>query len=176
MNTTEGDPPAQDAAFFELLIESGLVSAEELATVGATQPDSGLLLDEILVARGVIAADALLKVVSRAWHLPPIHLARTRVDKELVHHWPGQRYLAENWMPVRDQANGTVLVATARIPDPERAAHIASVLQNPVEFVAATSSDIRTAVLRAFVPEGNRAVLAGLRILRRDRDRSALVR
>jgi predicted amidohydrolase len=94
-----------------------------------------------------------------------------------VRQWPGQRYIAEGWMPVRDQANGSVLVATARVPDTERAAHIADVLENPVEFAAATLSDIRAAVLRAFAPEANRAVLAGLRLIRRKRERgSALAR
>jgi hypothetical protein len=177
MTTASGEPTAQNAALVQLLLESGLVTAEQLQLASTAELATGLHFDEILVIRGVVAADVLLKVMARAWHLPPIHLARTRVDRDLVRQWPGQRYIAEGWMPVRDQANGSVLVATARVPDTERAAHIADVLENPVEFAAATLSDIRAAVLRAFAPEANRAVLAGLRLIRRKRERgSALAR
>jgi hypothetical protein len=177
MTMAAGEPSAQGAPLVRLLLESGLVTAEQLQIAAEALPPTGLQLDEFLVVRGVVAADALLKVMARAWHLPSIHLARTRVDRDLVCQWPGQRYLDEGWMPVRDQANGSVLVATARIPDAERAAHIAGVLESPVEFAAATLADIRAAVLRAFVPEANRAVKAGLRLIRWKRERgSALAR
>ena len=155
----------------ELLVESGLLTATQLQIATEAQAAMGLHFDEILVARGVVAADVLLKVTARAWNLHPIYLARTHVDRDLVRQWPSRRYLAEGWMPVRDQANGSVLVATSRIPDPERTAQIAAVLENPVEFVAATSSDIRVAVQRAFAVEANRAVRAGLKMIRRQRQR-----
>ncbi len=167
MTTAAGEPSAQSAALFELLLESGLVTAAQLQSASEAGSAAGLHFDEIVVARGWVAPEVLLKVTARAWHLQPIRLAGTRVDRDLVRQWPGRRYLAEGWMPVRDQENGSVLVATARVPDAEWAAHIAGVLENPVEFAAATLPDIRVAVLSAFAPEANRVVQAGLRLIRR---------
>ena len=175
MSTAVNEAGFRGLALPELLIESGLLTAMQLQIATEAQGATGLHFDEILVARGVVAADVLLKVTARAWNLHPIHLARTHVDRDLVRQWPSRRYLAEGWMPVRDQANGSVLVATSRIPDAERTAQIAAVLENPVEFVAATSCDIRIAVQRAFAVEANRAVQAGLRMIRRQRQHSGAV-
>jgi len=103
----------------------------------------------VLVARGVVEPVALRSVFARAWNLPALNLARTHVDHELVDQWPDELYLSENWFPVRDQANGTVLVATARMPDTVRAVRIAAVIASPVEFAAVLSADISAVVARA---------------------------
>ena len=71
------------------------------------------------------------------------------MDHELVDQFSDELYLSENWFPVRDQANGTVLVATSRIPDTARTERIAAVIASPVEFAAVASSDISAAVARA---------------------------
>ena len=150
MTTVGGGPPVQSTAYAELLLESGLITGEQLRIARAAKAKTGSRIDEILMGLGMVDADALLKVMARAWDIPTIDLTTSHIDDELVRHWSGQLYLSENWMPVRDQANGSVLVATARIPDAEKSAHVASVLQTPVEFVVTTSWDIRAAVLRVF--------------------------
>ncbi|TXN32211.1 glycosyltransferase [Lacisediminihabitans profunda] len=101
----------------------------------------------------MVDSAVLLKVMARAWKVAPVDLTTIGIDRDLVRQWPAERYLRENWVPVRDQSNGSVLVATAREPDAARTATIASVLESPVEFVAATSWDIRSAVKRSFKAE-----------------------
>jgi len=59
-------------------------------------------------------------------------------------------FLAENWMVVRRRSTGRVLVATARYPDEERASHILATVGEPVDFVVATSWDIKNTILRVF--------------------------
>ncbi len=149
MNPTSSDPSRECSDFAELLLESGLVSADQLARADEEGARSDEALDSVLVSRGVVRPEALRSVLARACNIPALNLARTHIDHELVDQWADSMYLAENWLPVRDQANGTVLVATSRIPDASRAERIAAVIEAPVEFAAVTSADISAAVARA---------------------------
>ncbi len=149
MNPGSDDTSAEGAAFADLLVESGLVSNGQLARALLEHTVSGVAIDAVLVAEGVVEPVALRSVLAHAWNLPALNLARTHVDYELVDQWPDEVYLSENWFPVRDQANGTVLVATSRIPDASRIEHIAAVIASPVEFAAVASADISAAVARA---------------------------
>ncbi|WP_394768308.1 glycosyltransferase family 2 protein [Lacisediminihabitans sp.] len=148
-----GEPSVTGAGFAALLLDSGLITNDQLAIARAAKSKTGDHLDEVLVNLGMVDSTALLKVMARAWKVAPLDLTSTRIDRDLVRQWPAEQYLRENWVPVRDQSNGSVLVATAREPDAARSATIASVLESPVEFVAATSWDIRSAVKRSFKAE-----------------------
>lgn len=87
--------------------------------------------------------------MATAWLLPAIDLAKDRADRDLLAEWLPQQYVAGNWLPVRDKANGALLIATARKPDAESTARISGIVECPVEFAVATAFDIRTAVERA---------------------------
>jgi cellulose synthase/poly-beta-1,6-N-acetylglucosamine synthase-like glycosyltransferase len=89
-------------------------------------------------------------VMARAWGLPVLDLNSTKHDGALMHRWSGQMMVAENWMPIRRLADGSILVATSRIPDAERSEHIERTLGLPVSYGVATSWDIRNLVLRVF--------------------------
>jgi hypothetical protein len=141
-------PPEHSATFAALLLESGLANAAELEAAAEESSATGLHLDEVLVAKSVIDRAVLVRVMARAWQLPVIDLSVDRPDPDLVMEWPAETYLLGNWMPVRDQANGSVLVATAREPDVERSLTIERELGVPVEFAVATSADIRASVRR----------------------------
>ena len=136
-------------AFEVLLVESGLVSGEQLSGAQAERVRSGAAIDTVLVSQGLVQPAELRSVLARAWNLPALNLARTHVDHQLVDQWPDEIYLSENWFPVRDQSNGTVLVATSRVPDAPRAKRIAAVIDCPVEFVVVATVDISAAVARA---------------------------
>jgi hypothetical protein len=149
MDTVRDDFSNECSAFTDLLVEAGLVTGHELAVATHERSHSGGPIDEILVAHGVIKPAVLRTMLARAWNLPAIDLARTHVDHELVDQWSDDLYLGENWFPVRDQANGTVLVATSRRPDIDRAERIAALIEAPVEFAVVASGDITAAVARA---------------------------
>jgi cellulose synthase/poly-beta-1,6-N-acetylglucosamine synthase-like glycosyltransferase len=97
-----------------------------------------------------VTPDALRSVMARAWGLPVLDLNSTKHDGALMHRWSGQMMVAENWMPIRRLADGSILVATSRIPDAERSEHIERTLGLPVSYGVATSWDIRNLVLRVF--------------------------
>ena len=147
---TVPEPSAYGADLSDLLVASGLATREEVAAAARIGSTLGEHIDETLIASGRIEPERLRKVMSLAWSLPSIDLSSGWIDEDLVRSWEAKTYLSEKWMPVRDQANGSVLVATARIPD---AARIEELLLSPVEFAVTTSADIRAAVLWSFTGE-----------------------
>ncbi|HEY4152784.1 MAG TPA: glycosyltransferase family 2 protein [Pseudolysinimonas sp.] len=148
-----GVPSVQSTEFAELLVHSGLISEQDLALARAAKARTGSHIDEILVNQGIVSPQALRGVMAHAWGLPVLDLHTVAHDSAFMHHWSGQLMIAENWMPLRREPDGTVLVATARIPDHERRAHIERTLGAPVRFGVATSWDIRNLVLRVFHAE-----------------------
>jgi glycosyltransferase XagB len=145
-----GTPSTQSAAFAELLLESGLITHDQLRLARAAKERTGSHIDEVLISLGMISTEALRSVMARSWGLPVVDLAVTERDEELIRRWSGQRMIAENWMPVRRDATGAIVVATARVPDAERRAAIESTLGERATFVVATSWDIRNLVLTVF--------------------------
>jgi cellulose synthase/poly-beta-1,6-N-acetylglucosamine synthase-like glycosyltransferase len=145
-----GVPSVQSVAFAELLLQSGLISEDDLSFARAAKARTGSHIDDILVSQGIVTPDALRSVMARAWGLPVLDLNSTKHDGALMHRWSGQMMVAENWMPIRRLADGSILVATSRIPDAERSEHIERTLGLPVSYGVATSWDIRNLVLRVF--------------------------
>lgn len=145
-----GVPSAQSVAFADLLLDSGLITREQLELARAAKERTGSHIDEVLITLGMISTDELRSVMARAWSLPVTDLATTQRDENLIRRWSGQMMIAENWMPVRRDPDGVLRVATARVPDHERRAHIEEVLGESVRFVVATSWDIRNLLLTVF--------------------------
>jgi cellulose synthase/poly-beta-1,6-N-acetylglucosamine synthase-like glycosyltransferase len=145
-----GVPSTQSAAFADLLLTSGLITHEQLELARAAKERTGSHIDEVLITLGMISTDELRSVMARAWGLPVADLATTERDENLIRRWSGQQMAAENWMLLRRDPDRVLRVATARVPDAERRAHIEGVLGEPVRFVVATSWDIRNLLLTVF--------------------------
>jgi len=141
---------AQSTAYAELLLSSGLISPEQLEIARAGKAQSGDHIDSVLVSLGMLDPDSVLRVIAESWDMQPVRLSETELDKHLIRTWSGQMFLAENWMVVRRRSTGRVLVATARYPDEERASQILATVGEPVDFVVATSWDIKNTILRVF--------------------------
>ena len=148
-----GVPSVQSTEFAELLVQSGLISQQDLELARAAKARTGSHIDEILVTQGMVSPQALRGVMAHAWGLPVLDLHTTHHDSAFMHGWSGQMMVAENWMPLRREPDGTVLVATARIPDVARRWHIESIVGSPVRFGVATSWDIRNLALHVFHAE-----------------------
>jgi cellulose synthase/poly-beta-1,6-N-acetylglucosamine synthase-like glycosyltransferase len=148
-----GVPSVQSTEFAELLVHSGLISEQDLELARAAKARTGSHIDEILVSQGIVSPQALRSVMAHAWGLPVLDLHTVPHDSVFMHRWSGQLMVAENWMPLRREPDGSVLVATARIPDAERREHIQRTVGEPVRFGVATSWDIRNLVLRVFHAE-----------------------
>ncbi len=142
---------ADSAAFADLLLSAGLVSPQNLDFARQVKQRTGAHIDEVLISQGLLDSESLLIAEAHAWGIHPIDLAAVAFDEELVRSIPGQTYLGENWLPIRRNAQGTIVVATARGVAPEREAEIRARLGGAeVQFVATTSWDIKNACLRLF--------------------------
>ena len=141
---------AQSAAYAELLLSSGLISLEQLEIARAGKAQSGDHIDSVLVGLGMLDPESVLRVIAESWDMQAIRLSETELDEKLIRRWSGQMFLAENWMVVRRRSTGRVLVATARYPDEEREAQIVARVGEPVDFVVATSWDIKNTILDVF--------------------------
>ncbi len=141
-------PSASERAFVALLRASGLATKAQLEDARREARANGQAIDEVLA--GTIDAGELRAVMSHAWRISAIDLATDWIDVDLVRRWEGSAYIAQHWLPVRDQSDGSVLVATSREPDAQLTAAIEEVVTSRVEYAAATSADIRAAVERAF--------------------------
>ena len=145
-----GVPSVQSTQFAELLLHSGLISEGDLDLARSAKARTGSHIDEILVSQGMVSSEALRAVMASAWGLPVLDLKSITHDEIFMRRWSGQMMVAENWMPLRHEPDGTVLVATARVPDAERREHIERTLGAPARFGVATSWDIRNLSLHVF--------------------------
>src|SRR5215216_1081607 len=123
-----GVPSAQSAAFAALLLESGLITGEQLELARAAKERTGEHIDVVLTSLGMISNEELRSVMARAWGLTVVDLATTDRDEDLIRRWSGQQMLQANWMPIRRGPDGVIIVATARVPDQERRWQIEAVL------------------------------------------------
>jgi len=145
-----GGTSKQSEAFVQLLLDEGLATQDQIREARAVKARSGVHIDQTLASRGHLDDATLVDVISRVWNIE--RAVMTHIDSDFVRQWSGQRYIAENWMPLRELDDSRVLVATARVPDSERSASIARTLQRDVVFVAATSAQIWNAILDVFGP------------------------
>ncbi|GAA4266091.1 glycosyltransferase family 2 protein [Frondihabitans peucedani] len=78
-------------------------------------------------------------------------LALTDFDLLLVRRASGQRYLAEDWLPVRRLDDGTILVATSeRADDAALGDALEEELRAPVTFVSVSAWDLKNTVVQLF--------------------------
>jgi cellulose synthase/poly-beta-1,6-N-acetylglucosamine synthase-like glycosyltransferase len=145
-----GVPSVQSAAFADLLVESGLITEDQLAFARAAKAKTGSHIDDVLMSLGLISPDVLRVLLARTWSIPPLDVANPHREDELIRRWSGQMMMAENWMPVRRAFDGMIVVATARVPDAERREQIEQHLGEPAHYEAATTWDIRHIVLDVF--------------------------
>lgn len=143
-------PSKQSEAFVRLLLDERLATPAQIAEARDVKARSGVHIDQTLASRGYLNDAALVDVISRVWRIERAQMAE--IDGEFARQRSGQLYIAENWMPLRELADGRALVATARVPDDERSEHIATTLGRDVVFVAATSAQIWHAILDVFGP------------------------
>ncbi|RZT64225.1 cellulose synthase/poly-beta-1,6-N-acetylglucosamine synthase-like glycosyltransferase [Microcella alkaliphila] len=148
------DPHEHDA-FAELLLRSHLVTPEALTFAREVELRTGASFDQVLISEGLLDSESLLIAEAEAWGVLPIDLEAVKFDDTLVRmdENAGQRFLAENWLPIKRDDDGRVFVATAREPSPERAARIQQAIGAEPRFVATTSWNIKNACLRLFRSE-----------------------
>ncbi len=144
----------------EVLVESKLLTQDQLTQALARQRQTGQNLTQILVGSGWVSQRELLAVLSRSLNIPAIDLAKYRVDPEVVRLIPERVARQAHAVPV--SKIGTLLTVAMADPmnvlaldDLALASHydIAPVLASDAEITAVLESVYRSAAAEAVTVE-----------------------
>lgn len=129
----------------EALVKKGLLTPGQLAIAHESQKNLGMSLEQVLVDKGFVTEEALLKALAEDMHTPFVSLAKYKIDPEIVKLLPIQlakKYRAVSLFKIEDR----VTVATSKPLNLAGLDDIESVLQAEVDLVLALESDIKTAI------------------------------
>lgn len=96
----------------EILLDKGLLTAQQNDEAQALQKAEGLRLDRALIQLGLLSEKQLLEVMSEHLHLPMINLEEVQFDPDLLRALPARIVYRKRLVPVR-RFNGTLQVATS---------------------------------------------------------------
>ncbi len=96
----------------DILLEKGLVKAEQLAEAERLRKADGGRIDRALVELGYIDEEALLRVMSEELAIPIVDLASITIDVETLRSLPPKLVYRKNLVPL-SRSNGALTVATS---------------------------------------------------------------
>jgi type II secretion system protein E len=95
----------------DVLLERGLVNADQLSEAGDVRKQKGLRLDRALIELGYVAEDELLKIMSDQLDIPIVDLTSTDIDVETFRSLPAKLVYRKKLVPI-SRGDGTMRVAT----------------------------------------------------------------
>ena len=98
------------------LIQEGLLSAEDADRVRGLRAD-GTPLDEALFAVEGLADERLLRLMAAESHVPYVNLEDHHPTRDLLLRFPARILLEHRLLPLYEEEDGAVLVATSRLYD-----------------------------------------------------------
>ncbi len=129
----------------KILLDKGLITAEKLNEALTIQRQKGGKLSDILVNSGIIDRKDLMVVLSEELGIPPINLARYKIDPSVLKLIP--RKLAQHYQMVPVSKMGNLLtVATADPLNVFAIDDIKSLTGFQIGILITTSKDIQTAI------------------------------
>jgi general secretion pathway protein E/type IV pilus assembly protein PilB len=96
----------------EILLDKGLLTAQQNEEAQALQKAEGLRMDRALIQLGLLSEKQLLEVMSEHLHLPMVNLEEIQFDPELLRSLPARVVYRKRLVPVK-RFNGTLQVATS---------------------------------------------------------------
>lgn len=108
----------------QVLLRSGLITAEQLRSALAAQAERGMRIGQILVARGDISTDDLAWALSRHLGYPYVFLHPDMLDQQAVRLLPEEFLRAHQVLPIL-RADGEMTLAMADPTDDRTADEIA---------------------------------------------------
>jgi cellulose synthase/poly-beta-1,6-N-acetylglucosamine synthase-like glycosyltransferase len=108
----------------EALVANGMITAEQLDWALRAREKSGTRLVVILISTGLVKRIDVFRVLAGLSHVPFIDLVETPPDPAVLAGLDEQQLIREGWVPVRELADGRLLVATVHVPRPALAASI----------------------------------------------------
>ncbi|GAA3624283.1 glycosyltransferase [Kineosporia mesophila] len=134
----------------DVLVERDLLSAGDLAWALDVQKRTGSRLGAILIASGLVRRLDLYRTLATVWDSEFVDVANTEIDPELVDGLEPRVLVDEGWIPVRHDADGVLVVATAEEPSWARRRHIEQLVGVPVRLSVTSDWDIALAMRRVF--------------------------
>jgi len=125
----------------ELLLEKGLITAENLARAVSVRKKTGQRLDKILVESGCISEENILQVMSEQLGIPMVNLAEVEIDVETLRSLPPKLVYRRGLVPLYKE-NGTLRVATSDPFDLYSFDEVRLMTGMEIEPVLAPSDDI----------------------------------
>jgi type II secretion system protein E len=132
-----------------LLVERGLLTAEQLALMLDLQAKTGEYLGTILIQQGLISEPHLMEVLAEQVGLPYVKLADTRLQPEALAKVPPKFASQYRLVPLRF-SNGTLEVAIADPFDVRTLDELKLLLHCNVKPVLAGPHDIQDAIQRHY--------------------------
>ena len=96
----------------EVLLEKGLVTAEQLAQAVELRKSDGVRLDRGLVQLGHVDSEALLGVLSEQLSIPVVEISDRKIDVETLQSLPAKLVFKKHLVPL-ERVNGSLTVATS---------------------------------------------------------------
>ncbi len=134
----------------EALVAAGAITADQLDWALAAQRASGSQLGTVLIASGMTDRLTVYRTLAEAWGCPFVDCTTVELDPSLLVMVDPPEITAQQWIPLHRDVDGTVLVATAERPTPEREAAIEAAMGEPVRQLATTDWDIAQALARGY--------------------------
>jgi general secretion pathway protein E len=110
-----GTEEAATKSFEDVLIEAGLVTAEQLETVLELQKKTGKKLSEIVIEQGMVGSDEVIMLLSIRLGVPVIDLARHQIEPNAMRLISASTARKYNAIPLDTVAGALVMV----MADPE---------------------------------------------------------
>ncbi|MFL0796723.1 MAG: Flp pilus assembly complex ATPase component TadA [Cellvibrionaceae bacterium] len=126
----------------DLLVAKQLITEDQLMEALAEQKRSGRKLGAALIEMGLIQEDELLRLLSEQLNVPFVDLKNYQFDREVVKQLPemlARRYRA---VVLKEEADGTLMVAMADPTDIYGFDDLSRALKKPLKQVVVRESDL----------------------------------
>ena len=100
----------------EILIEEGLVKAEQVQDALKIQKDQGKLLGEVLIDLGLVSEFDIARTISKQFGLPYIDASRYTIDKDVQKLLPA-KLMYDSRFVVLDKIGKTLIIAVSGVLD-----------------------------------------------------------
>ena len=127
--------------FGELLLSQGLITQEQLEEALEIQRNEGGLLGEIMVHKGFITENEVVRLLSTQYGLPVLRLNCYQIDEGLVNRFDKELIYVNLLMPL-SKVGDLVLVAVSDLPDDALVEQLEKVGGGEVVFYVASPTDI----------------------------------
>lgn len=159
--------------FGELLLSQGTITPEQLEEALTLQRRDGGLLGEIMVHRGFISENEVVRSLSTQYGLPVLRISDYEVDKDVVARFPAKLLYVNLILPLSEIAD-LILVTVADLPEEPVIEEIEKESGREVVFFVSSTTDIGAALARyAPLSEEEMEGYVSLRRRRGNKDTSA---